>query len=250
MIKIAYLPGSQPAAEPPHLQFVHALRRCYAYALRPETRAVQLGLFEDDLKRWSVAHRRMLLRVLLGLGARGLLDTPVDSRGIGRWGLLSERGALPPAARAVDAPALAWPGLGTSLPGGALVVGDRPGAGWSGRLNWPFISGHRGGCSAWLCDQLEAGGVPETRLRWINATDQQGRATDSRFLLELCPQLVVVLGKNAARWYKIHAPIPWHKFPVKEVHHPQHWKRFHAGHAYHLVKVLQRGLNIKPRRNT
>lgn len=247
MIKITYLPGAQPAVETPQLQFVRALRLCYRYALRPATRAVQLTLHEDDLPRWSVAHRRMLLRVLLGLQAGGLFDTPAVNRGMGRWGLSSERGAVPPAARAVDAPRLAWPGLGTSLPGSALVVGDRPGAGWSGRLNWPFISGHRGGCSAWLAEQLEAGGVPETRLHWINATTQDGTPTSYVFVQLLRPKLIVALGRNAAKWCAGGNST----CDYEEVHHPQHWKRFHAGHAYHLVKVLRRGLSIQlPRRET
>lgn len=231
-------------------EFALALRAAYSYAYRQmigQPRDLELGLCTPTVRSWSVAHRRMLLRVLLGLQAGGL-HTPTVNRGIGRWGLSSERGALGSTRRAVDAPALAWPGLGTLLPGGALVVGDRPGAGWSGRLNWPFISGHRGGCSAWLCEQLEAGGVPESRLRWINATTQDGTPTEAAWIAELQPRLVVALGRNALRWCQDHLLVRYYAGEVHEVHHPQHWKRFHAGHAYYLVKVLQRGLGIQPPR--
>lgn len=238
------------AARDERQEFARALRAAYGYAYRQQIgkpRDLELSLCASVLS-WSVAHRRMLLRVLLGLAARGLLDTPTINRGMGRWGLVSERGTLAPAARPVDALRLAWPGLGTLLPGSALVVGDRPGAGWSGRLNWPFISGHRGGCSAWLAEQLEAGGVPETRLRWVNATTQDGTPTEAAWIAELQPRLVVALGRNALRWCQDHLLVRYYAGEVHEVHHPQHWKRFHAGHAYHLVKVLQRGLDLQPPR--
>lgn len=229
--------------------FRMALSRAYRTCLYPPSRSFTLQLPWPQLTSWPVAHRRMLLRVLLGLQAQGL-DNPTDSRGIPLWGLSSEQVPLPlpyrqttplaPPGKGGDpslSTTLPLPGLGTYAPGSVLLVGDRPGVGWSGRLNWPFISGHRGGCSAWLCDQLEAGGIPETQLHWINAFDQLGAPTifDERMLKRLAPRIVVALGRHAARWCERLS------VRVHEVHHPMHWKRFHNGQRYHLITILKKG---------
>ena len=119
----------------------------------------------------------------------------------------------------------------------ALLVGDRPGPRWGARsLNWPFISALNSGCSSWLAEQLEAAGVREEQLYWVNAYDLSGVMSDLSFISRLKPVVTVALGKNASG--AVHA----HTKHYVEVHHPQYWKRFHSKERYHLIKILTRSL--------
>lgn len=154
----------------------------------------------EALAAYPVAQRRMLERVALGLS-----------------------------------PANAGPGIGSFHHPRALLVGDRPGPEWGASApNWPFISGLRTGCSAWLAEQLEAAGAPEADLYWVNAFDKFDRATDAGFVADLGPGRVIALGKVAAGWCAASG------FAYEEVHHPQYWKRFHSKHTYRLAQLLGR----------
>lgn len=249
---------------------------------RPRLGAILRAARRDGATRWTeadnaapppTAQRRMLERLLLSLaagpdapgwvspGVARLVSTnlsfiaPHQKSLPGRYAPRQARGLGAGAgARRLDDPAgpgrsspgsgLApgGPGAGAYGAGRVVLVGDRPGPGWGGRMpNWPFISGLRTGCSAWLAEQLEAAGIGEEQLYWFNAYDQDGTPTDVRSVEALplwrtTATLTVALGRNAARWCEASG---WR---YAEVHHPQFWKRFHARHSYRLVSVLRRHL--------
>lgn len=133
-------------------------------------------------------------------------------------------------------PANPGAGVGSWRARAALVVGDRPNPRSSGTSfpGWPFISQLREGCSAWLSGQLEEAGVPERRLYWINAHTREGAPEPGlRALYEGSRWAgVVTLGGRASR------TLTELGVPHEQVHHPQHWKRFHFHQRYMLGKVL------------
>lgn len=262
----------------PTEQFTQVLRSLYAVAYkhqlitplpRPPMRVL---VHVAQVRGWPVAARRMLLRLLLGLGATGTaaeallgpyygafypVRTPVGpSRGIqphklGAKGLAGAeaRGIRPdpqktPQGPPGDPPGLLTglpanpPGLGAWVPGRVgLLVGDRPGPGWRSRtLTWPFISALRTGCSSWLAETLEEAGIGEHQLYWVNGFTKEGAAIDAAFVHVLQPAVTIALGNSAARWCK--ALLVEHE----EVHHPQFWKRFHSRQRYHLTTILKRRL--------
>lgn len=189
-------------------------------------------------------HERMLQRVAMGLGVRLLSDPSGNTDPLSSFGWMAE---LPEETelRLADLSLVTWgefnrgPGIGWWHAGAkyspkVLLVGDRPGPGWGARVNWPFVSALRTGCSAWLALQLEAARVPERELYWVNAYTQDGTETDGGFVADLGPDLIVALGKHAAGWCDAYG------FAFEEVHHPQFWKRFHAQHTYRLTQLLKR----------
>lgn len=128
------------------------------------------------------------------------------------------------------------PGGGAWLPGEVtLIVGDRPGTPTSDVPDYgvPFVSFSRVGCSYFLAEALEAAGIPESTLYWVNAYERSGKRTDPGFVDLLQPKRVVALGFHAAAWCE-RAGIAY-----DQVHHPQHWKRFHYRRRYPLVDLLK-----------
>lgn len=144
----------------------------------------------------------------------------------------------------VDSPIAPGIGLGSWRPR-AVLVGDTPsqGAAWADRHGWSFISGLKSGCSQWLAEQLEAGGVPEEWLFWVNgwrwADRGKGAVLNTEALqyaiFQLNPEIVIALGKKAKESVEA---IGFQK--ALEVHHPQHWKRFHSKDKYVLPKLIRR----------
>src|SRR5687768_11843359 len=85
-------------------------------------------------------------------------------------------------------PANEGPGVGAWRPGqSVLVVGDKPNLRHGQRYLGPFCA-WTGGCSPWLSQQLEAGGIPERELYWVNAYDVYRRPTDAAFVARLQPR--------------------------------------------------------------
>jgi hypothetical protein len=121
-------------------------------------------------------------------------------------------------------------------------VGDRlnPRSAGAGFPPWPFISQLKEGCSQWLSERLEDAVVPEAQLYWVNANRSDGApvAGLQELVERLAPRLIVALGGNAAQG------LDDADLAHVQVHHPQHWKRFHFHHAYVLGKVLRRGLGL------
>lgn len=128
----------------------------------------------------------------------------------------------------------AGPGVGHWHAGHSiLLVGERPNLKGKRYLG-PFCSWAKTGCSGWLSQMLEANGITEQQLYWINARGVDGEFTDAAFLRQLRPRSVIALGKEAAHWCEYVAELPFfHAVP-----HPQHWKRFHSKKPYPLIKEL------------
>jgi hypothetical protein len=136
------------------------------------------------------------------------------------------------------------PGTGSWRPGGVLLVGDRPntrtwrpGSMADGAISWPFVSQVPGGCSAWLSEQLERACAPETALYWLNAYRASGARVEglADLWFALQPKLTIALGKHAAQALTS-ANL---EGCFAQVHHPQHWKRFHHRQPYRLFKELR-----------
>lgn len=135
-------------------------------------------------------------------------------------------------------PAYDGPGVGAWRTDGRniLIVGDRPNSGQHAMVKQrvPFFSLHHGGCSLWLAQQLDDGGIPEEYLYWINGYTWDGVPTSRSFISELRPRAVVALGANAGRWCKDAGIVS-----AGVVDHPQHWKRFHCAERYPLIHLLR-----------
>lgn len=130
------------------------------------------------------------------------------------------------------------PGIGAWRPGEvALIVGERPGRA-NGSWHLPFVSLSRTGCSAWLAEQLEAAGIGERDLYWVNAfheTSSYSAELDPGFVERLRPRATFALGTTAAAWCERHLEkAAWHRFD-----HPQYHKRFHHHQPYPLLEELK-----------
>ena len=196
----------------------------------------------------TVAQRRMVHRLALAYA----VATP---RAQVRWPLGGGLGAAPAQGPWDTLAAPLGPsglGLGARRPV-AVLVGDRPQPGaprWAAEMGWPFISGLRTGCSAWIAETLDAGGIAEESLLWINARRQSGEV-DLRAMQRIHdvagdgedPQvpLVIALGRHASK------ALDEAGTPHEEVHHPQHWKRFHHGEPYYLPRLIRKHI-IRQRR--
>lgn len=179
------------------------------------------------------AYRRMLERLALGYGASVITYDQ-------EWLFGSQEiftPGLPPLA--VHYGALgAWPVEPGKI---TLLVGDRPGPGWSARRpNWPFISSLRNGCSYWLAEKLEDAGIPESELCWVNAYQRDGTPTNAAPLRDAPFKRVVALGRNAGNWCEENC-LAESIGDFAQVHHPQYWKRLKDGKTYILPRTIQRG---------
>lgn len=119
-------------------------------------------------------------------------------------------------------------GIGSLLPDRTLIVGDTPG----GRAlhDVPFVGT---GSGLWLSEQLEANGIDERKLCWINSTQANGLPRDPTLVEELKPREIIALGANAQAWAK-----DIDCCPVIEVAHPAFWMRFHRNEPYKLFEYL------------
>lgn len=228
---VVWLPSPSPALDAHQRRSLERI----AQGLRPAV------LFEANvgLEEWTSGSWVMTpaLGASRAVGAAQLQPSPAPSRSSKAPAPFTEHLGL-----ARLRPVNPGPGTGSGRPGGVLLVGDRPNVrSWgTGALDeavsWPFISQLGTGCSAWLSHQLEASGVPERRMYWVNAYRADG--TPSCDLAELRdrldPLLIVALGKEAA------SRLEECGVRFAQVHHPQYWKRFGRGNPYQLVKVLAR----------
>jgi hypothetical protein len=130
-------------------------------------------------------------------------------------------------------------GLKTKAPIGAgsftkdviLLVGERTSHPEENKYHAPFCSTK--GCSGWLNKKLDEAEIPEDKLFWVNALDNDGSEVDLRKLYDaLEPRAVIALGNVAQKQLK--------KFEIKHelVPHPQYWKRFKHHEPYPLITLL------------
>ena len=132
------------------------------------------------------------------------------------------------------------PDVGRWAPGEvSLLVGDQVNAKDQrrGRIQWrpPFVSYNEGGSSIWLANGLDAVGISESELYWVNSTnDATGFPIKADFVNKLRPKKIVALGKAAERWCIENSLV------FTSVPHPQFWKRYHPNERYELFDVLSK----------
>lgn len=123
-------------------------------------------------------------------------------------------------------------GAGAFLPGSIMLVGERTSHPERNKYHAPFCSIKA--CSGWLNTLLEAAGVPETKLFWVNALDNDGTNVNLRELYDIInPPSVIALGKVAE-----HA-LAEQGITAISVPHPQYWKRFKSKQEYPLIPILK-----------
>lgn len=119
------------------------------------------------------------------------------------------------------------PGAGAWVPDKSiLLIGDRHNGEDYKRVPFAHPRADRTGCGTWLADKLEAWGVPESQLYWVNAWTPEGKQLDDRFIASLRPRGVVALGESAHKWCSAR------HIKHAAVEHPQYWKRFHHLQEY------------------
>lgn len=226
------------------------------------------GPIYRDGSRLSLAHSRMIDRVLLGYGAVAVLCLPPFEVARNNWQGRSESEMFPndvakysqvwgaynvldtythlPVVRydfTTHSPSMLMtavsyahtspncgPGTGSFSPGNTLIVGEQI-SNVNDLTPWPFVG--QSGCSLWLAQQLDKWAVNEQDLYWINALDRHGKPTDDEFLNLLQPKKVIALGNAANEWCKS-SGLDFHK-----VHHPQYHKRFKSNEYYELEGLLR-----------
>jgi hypothetical protein len=122
-----------------------------------------------------------------------------------------------------------------------VIIGDRPGPGAPKTPRYhhtPFYSLKN--CSGWLNVLLEEAGIPEERLCWINAADENGKSTDPAVLGRVRVQRIIALGGNAAKWLERECGIT----DFVRVDHPQYHKRFRYSQPYPLIEQLRSLLSL------
>lgn len=115
-----------------------------------------------------------------------------------------------------------------------LLVGDSFGKSKAEdhEYQWPFASFSNSGCSRWLTEKLDAGGlgIGEHNLMWVNA-DQE--LTWLPGYLNYVNPKVIALGEVASTRLKAMGVLHL------KARHPQYWKRFGLGRKYPLLNLLE-----------
>lgn len=133
-------------------------------------------------------------------------------------------------------------GAGAFIKGNVLLVGEQASK-LKGSIEFapeqqPFCSDR--GCSGWLNRLLLSGGIPEEKLFWVNALNNDGTDVDLRLVVELMrPSVVIALGNVALALVMALTPsVSWVLVP-----HPQYWKRFKSKERYPLLDLLHEKVN-------
>lgn len=121
-------------------------------------------------------------------------------------------------------------GVGFAVHGNVLIIGEQ-GSDIT-QPNEPFCG--MSGCSLWLNGLLDEANVPEERLYWINAKENDHSWADLAGVMSLVkPAHILPLGKTAEKLLTHNGVAPTAVFT-----HPQYWKRFHSKKPYPLIAHL------------
>jgi hypothetical protein len=123
-------------------------------------------------------------------------------------------------------------GVGAWKAHNILLVGEQAANPSINSEQQPFCSEH--GCSGWLNNKLEEAGIPEEKLFWVNALNNDGSPANLRTINHILqPKAIIALGKVAEKHCN--------EFfvPFTYVPHPQYWKRFKYSIEYPLIKILK-----------
>lgn len=161
--------------------------------------------------------------------ARGLAVVPYDYESDpGCEGLLTR---LDRAILTAENPA---PGAGCYSSARWALIGDTIGAGYDYGPQPPFSVVDGAECSCWLASQLEAWGVPETDLYWINHHEASAMSPNvANWLNARFGDHIVAFGKSAETWCEAAGVASY-----TVIHHPQYWKRFHSNETYVLKEIF------------
>lgn len=122
-------------------------------------------------------------------------------------------------------------GVGAYVKGNILIIGEQASDPTNAPEQEPFCSSK--GCSGWLNKLLQAEGIPEEKLFWVNALYNDGTLVDLLALVEqLEPSAVVALGNVAKKSCADHG------VQFFSAYHPQYWKRFRSKNRYPLLDLL------------
>ncbi len=135
------------------------------------------------------------------------------------------------------------PGIGEFAPGGrtTLILSDRSSGTNAVQDGFPFIALDRGGCSAWLNEILEANGISERGLYWVNVNSMDGtEIVNGSFIDRLRPIQIITLGNEALDWFEGYESMFLNKFNHVHLHHPQYHKRFRSRELYQLISILKK----------
>lgn len=122
-------------------------------------------------------------------------------------------------------------GAGSFTKGSIMVVGEQTSHPEANKYHAPFCSAQA--CSGWLNRLLNTADIPEAKLYWVNALDNDGTEVNLGELARAIePKAIIALG-NIAR-----AQLKKHKLDHQHVPHPQYWKRFKSRQVYPLIPLL------------
>src|SRR5574343_461079 len=131
-------------------------------------------------------------------------------------------------ARDTDAPF----GAGAFVTGNVLLIGEQSSDPLHDTDQQPFCSSK--GCSGWLNDLLEAENIPEDKLFWVNAKNNDGSTISLLPLVAaLKPSTIIALGSVARKLCEIQ------DVKGEFFHHPQFCKRFRHQFPYPLISRLK-----------
>lgn len=123
-------------------------------------------------------------------------------------------------------------GVGAFLPGNILLVGEQASDPTNAPEQQPFCSSK--GCSGWLNKLLEAESIPEEKLFWVNAKNNDNSTIRLKELVDvLIPSMVFALGKTAQKLCIDE------NVECKTFQHPQYHKRFKSKQHYDLISELK-----------
>jgi len=122
-------------------------------------------------------------------------------------------------------------GVGNYCTGTIVLVGEQASNPTEKTANQqPFCSDK--GCSGWLNLLLEQEQIPEEKLFWLNAKNNDGTLIDPKVIENIAPKVVITLGKTACDLLS--------RSNISYLHHyhPQYWKRFRNKQRYPLLDTL------------
>jgi hypothetical protein len=123
-------------------------------------------------------------------------------------------------------------GAGAFITGNVMIVGEQDSDPTASVEQRPFCTTK--GCTGWLNKQLEAEGIPEEKLYWINALNNDYSTVDLPRLVDaLKPRAILALGGIAQKVCKDY------EVEFKPFYHPQYWKRFKSKQPYALIETLK-----------
>lgn len=124
-------------------------------------------------------------------------------------------------------------GAGAFVSGNIMIVGEQDSDPTASVEQRPFCTTK--GCTGWLNKQLDEANIPEERLFWVNALNNDNSPANLRYVVEtMKPKAIIALGGIAQ-----HTLRKQEIYNFKPFYHPQYWKRFKSKQPYALIDELK-----------